>query len=453
MNNIVPWIEKLTGQNAPLNTLPCGSFPPGGIGYGQFNELLLALGYDRVSKDFFRYIFGSNEVRTFRDLRIGVDGFRKKSMLKHGNFKYSFKCYRLASTHELKIAFDPLSPADPREFTGRHEPLLKLQPISRTEAPLLGYISDPARAEKRSIEAKGIYNHHAYLTYDHMDVYVATSMRRSIDFWNVHYFCSNLFTSPPLKDLKLRWFDPTQAYCPNRLDKGLVEALMLKRARCTIYLAQDSETLGKDSELATTLVQGKSVITYVPSLRDFDEFRTNVSEALRELHSDDADLNKALINMLQLYYPDGAWVDDKVRHWLRKPDDVDFKTVLKFIFDKANELYDKRADVLRKHHPLGLQIDLSSGVANGVLVVRTIAGCAKVLRAILLRTWEFDIEEPEADKRAADQGEGATVLRERMTGCILRAVTEDDLLTNTFWNFYGEGAWREDEVCDAEMRA
>jgi hypothetical protein len=135
-----------------------------------------------VSSDFFRYIFGSNEVGSFRDLRTGVDGFRKRSMLKHGNFKYSFKRYRLASTRELKQAFNPLSPADPREFTGRHEPLLKLKSISRTEAPLLGYISGPDREGRKAIEAKGIYNHQVYLTYDHMDVYVATSMRKSIDF-------------------------------------------------------------------------------------------------------------------------------------------------------------------------------------------------------------------------------------------------------------------------------
>jgi hypothetical protein len=42
MNDMIPWIEKLTGQKAPLDGLPSGKFPAGGIGYGQFNELLLA---------------------------------------------------------------------------------------------------------------------------------------------------------------------------------------------------------------------------------------------------------------------------------------------------------------------------------------------------------------------------------------------------------------------------
>jgi hypothetical protein len=138
MNDMVAWIEKLTGEKAPLQGLPSGRFPPDGIGYGQFNELLLALGYDRVSRDFFRYIFGSDGVRTFQALRKGVDAFRKKSMLMHGNFKYSFKTHHRASLTRLRSVFDQLSPADIAEFAGRHEPLIELQPISRTEAPVLG---------------------------------------------------------------------------------------------------------------------------------------------------------------------------------------------------------------------------------------------------------------------------------------------------------------------------
>ena len=64
--------------------------------------------------------------------------------------------------------------------------------------------------------------------------------------------------------LKLRYFDPTQSLCENRIDKGLVEGLMLKRASCTIYMAQEIDTMGKDSELAATLAQRKPVIAYVP---------------------------------------------------------------------------------------------------------------------------------------------------------------------------------------------
>jgi hypothetical protein len=82
-----------------------------------------------------------------------------------------------------------------------------------------------------------------------------------------------------LKELDLRYFDPTQAYTDNRVNKGLVEALMLKRARCTVYSVQDTDTLGKHSELASTLAQGKPVIAYIPDLDPDDRARQLVCEA------------------------------------------------------------------------------------------------------------------------------------------------------------------------------
>jgi len=446
MNDMVPWIEKLTGEIAPLDGFSCRSFPSGGIGYGQFNELLLALGYGRVSKDFFRYIFESDEVPTLRALRTGIDGFRKKSMLRYGNFKYSFKIHHLASMEELRKVFDEFSTTAATQFAGRHDPLFELHPITRTEAPVLGYISSqelesrglaPTVPEKQDIINKGIHNHKIHLTYDHVDVYVATFMRKSFGYWNVHDFVSKRFSSPLLKELKLRWFNPTQAYCQNRVDKGLVEGLLLRRAKCTIYLAQESDTLGKDSELATTLVQGKPVIAYVPSLQNFDQFYSGTVEHRDELYRG-ANRNELIMEMLRLYYPERAWTNETIQNWLRKPADIDFKHAMRRIFQKAKEMYDGKARALKAFHPLGLQVNLETGVANGVLVVRTIPGCAEVLRAILLRTWEFDIEDIEQVKRPEMRGNGAVLLRERMTGCVFRAVTDDDLLTNTFWNFYGE---------------
>ena len=90
-------------------------------------------------------------------------------------------------------------------------------------------------------------------------------MRRRHEYLEVAAFTAEVFSQERICGLKLRWFDPTQAYCSDRIDKGLAEALMLKRAKCTLYLAQESDTLGKDSELASTLAQGKPVIAYVPS--------------------------------------------------------------------------------------------------------------------------------------------------------------------------------------------
>src|SRR5688500_16291467 len=93
-------------------------------------------------------------------------------------------------------------------------------------------------------------------------------MRERHEYLQISELGRKIFEHPRLRDLKLRWFDPTQAYCADRVDKGLAEALMLKRAKCTLYFAQETDTLGKDSELASTLAQGKPVIAFVPEPGD-----------------------------------------------------------------------------------------------------------------------------------------------------------------------------------------
>ena len=369
-------------------------------------------------------------------------------MLKYGNFKYAFKTLSGRTLEQIRQEFSDLEPIDIGHFSSRHSPLSEIQKIPREDTRYLGYLIQKDVKDKRK-QAKskkekdefqkentkmneaikiGKANHERYLTYDHMDVYVATSMRIPFDFWNVSRFVDELFENQLLKDLHLRWFDPTQAYCEDRIDKGLVEGLMVRRASCTIYLAQESDTLGKDSELATTLAQGKPVIAYIREFKDFDQFTRTANEILREVYPGE-DENKVAMQILQLYYPDGAWKEPKVRKWLERPDEVAFDEVLRLIFENAKKMYDKRAVTLKEYHPLGLQINLDTGVANGVIVVRSIPACAKVLRAVLLRELEFDIEETLGHP-------GAWLLRERLTNSVYRVVTKDKHLTNSFWNFY-----------------
>ena len=52
-------LEALTGQIPPLAQEFCEvapQFPAGGLGYSQLNELLLLLGYDRVTQAFFQFL-------------------------------------------------------------------------------------------------------------------------------------------------------------------------------------------------------------------------------------------------------------------------------------------------------------------------------------------------------------------------------------------------------------
>jgi hypothetical protein len=280
---------------------------------------------------------------------------------------------------------------------------------------------------RKSIIKIGQKNHKAYLASDHLDAYVATSMRRRHEFIFVNRITKKIFSHNSLKTLKLRWFDPTQAYCKDRIDKGLSEALMLKRARCTIYLAQETDTLGKDSELASTLAQGKPVIAFVP-IGDRKYVNELITD-LNEIHKNSYEA-KIILDQLRIFDPSLGWSDPEVQDWIRKPTNVDKNKLRQKFEEVVKSHYDKRANTLSQSHPLGIQVDLKTGVANGVLVVRTISDCARLIECILTRKMEFDLV-----TYTNQEGE-YLILKEKISGSIFRVVTGDAMLTNTFWNYY-----------------
>jgi hypothetical protein len=452
-DSIINWIQKFCGQEphpheyiASIDGHPC--FPSTGMGHSQLNELLLSLHLDRASEGFFHYVFQGPVVRDFETFRKCISKFRITAILHYGNIKFAFK--RLSQMARTEID-DEIGRSNSEEiryrYTKRHEPLVSIKGIAAKDTYYLGYLIDSElKAKKQELEAfslptdkideqerlcskireTGEFNHHCYLDYDHMDVYVATSMRQKFDFWNVSRFVTEVFGKPEIEELKLRYFDPTQAYCRHRIDKGLSEALMLKRAHCAIYMAGESDTLGKDSELAATLAQGKPVIVYVPELNDYERFKREiVGLLLKEIYVDEDPADIAL-TFLRTYAPESAWEQPEVRSWIEtKPD---FETILSFVFERARELYDRRARTLFETHPLGLQVNLQTGVGNGVLVARNTNQCAKLLRGILLNDLQFELED--------HPDQGAVFLRESETGSIYRVATHDRHLTNSFWNFY-----------------
>lgn len=137
--------------------------------------------------------------------------------------------------------------------------------ISR-EAIRLAPRTEDEISRMEQTQQTGLRNLSRYLAADHMDVYVATSMRTRADYVSVSRFSKLLFAHEKIRPLKLRYFNPTQSWIDDRVAKGLVEALMLKRASVTIYLAQKADSFGKDSEASVALGQGKPVIVYVPKL-------------------------------------------------------------------------------------------------------------------------------------------------------------------------------------------
>ncbi|MCH8204971.1 MAG: hypothetical protein IID09_07380, partial [Candidatus Hydrogenedentes bacterium] len=93
--------------------------------------------------------------------------------------------------------------------------------------------------------------------------------------------------------------------------------------------------------------------------------------------------------------------------------------------------FDRRAKIITQFHPLAMQVHLDTGVANGVLVVRTAKTCADLLYGLLRNDLTFDVK-PRKDR----DEEVGTVLVEDISESNFRYVTHDRLLTNSFWNFY-----------------
>jgi hypothetical protein len=270
-----------------------------GITFQQLNELLLVLNQDRLSRAFFDFFFGPKDTPlSMEQLRKGVIMFKGFAMVCFGNFRFAYR--RLSITIDLPTLHEELGDCChkcddiERAYKARAGKVLDVSLIPRENTWFVGEITggtlkdevknfDAYRKDNPDVENDdeavafgkrlaemdekfqtvqeiALRNTDVYLTWDHLDVYVATSMRNQWEYEETFDFTHKLFRHPSLKELKLRYFDPTQSKCAFTRDKGLLEGLMLKRAACTIYMAQELDTLGKDSELANTLAQGKPVI-------------------------------------------------------------------------------------------------------------------------------------------------------------------------------------------------
>ncbi|MBX7244743.1 MAG: hypothetical protein K1X53_04550 [Candidatus Sumerlaeaceae bacterium] len=448
--DLVETCAAFTGEVAPLlsaehNVRFTDFSRLSGIGYSQWNELLLGLGYDRVTQPFFVHFFKEGVINSKSELEQGLVYFLRIAMLLYGNVKFAFKKLSRMDDHELASVMKPLRRKSPEVFKHRNHPLHKGVQIPAEQTFYLGYLVDgeiekavsegrfppdqiaAMRAVRDAARNNGRINHATYLCYDHLDVYIATSMRLRHEFYLVHQFCQRLFQSTQLKDLKLRYFDPTQAYCDERINKGLVEALMLKRARCTIYHAQELDTLGKDSELASTLAQGKPVICYVPQIENEAEFVRNSIHLGEQLYPELSE-REIVVNLMKQYCVEWAWEREEIRKFISTPEAKPTPKLWNDIFRSAKRMYDRRAEMLRDSHPLALQTNLTNGVANGVLVVRKVEQCAALVRAIMLNELRFEI--------VTGMAAGGMGLREEISGCIYRYVSGDQHLTNSFWNFY-----------------
>ena len=358
---------------------------------------------------------------------------------------------------------------------GLFSPLFAPDPdVLEREADALGPKSEDELQRIATTQDRGLRNLARYLAADHMDVYVATSMRTDADYVSVDRFVKALFADDGVRPLKLRYFNPTQSWVEDRIAKGLVEALMLKRASITVYMAQKADTFGKDSEASVALGQGKPVIVYVPKLTLADGsidtellFRTSRTELARlakeadpAVDIDDTIDDEALVGVILTtklqrsadddiidaiarhwadfdLYGEAARVSDGVRaeyrHFLDEVTRGDVtpvppavrRDVVRVLVATAIR-FESRAKIFREIHPLALQVILSTGVLNGILVVRSVEQCAKILSDLLRNALDLDLTKDEQNYR----------LVERTTGSTVRVISRHQLLRNAFERHY-----------------
>ncbi len=357
---------------------------------------------------------------------------------------------------------------------GLFSPLFAPDPdLLEREATRLAPKSDVELARMNETQNIAQRNLAQCLSADYMDVYVATSMRSDADFVSVNQFVRALFVDDLVRPLKLRYFNPTQSWIEDRIAKGLVEALMLRRATVTIYMAQKGDTFGKDSEASVALGQGRPVIVYVPKLIvdnvDIDAeklFLNSRADLVTLLEKEDRSLaediddsidEEALVSRVltsrlaradheqiitavrkqwadfDLYGeaeripPDDRagyriWLDQVIREGNNEPLNESLRSQLISVLVATAVRFERRAKLFREDHPLALQIILSSGVLNGILVVRSVRQCAEVLNALIRNQLRLDLVRDDQNYRLVEAGTRST----------MRVISRNRLLRNAF---------------------
>lgn len=342
------------------------------------------------------------------------------------------------------------------------------------EADRLAPKTDAELKRMEDTQQKALRNLAHYLAADFMDVYVATSMRTIADYISVNNFVSALFSHDKVRPHKLRYFNPTQSWVDDRVAKGLVEALMLKRASVTVYMAQKTDTFGKDSEASVALGQGKPVIVFVPKLtigeavdseKLFSLGRSDLVQKYDRINPDEkaddtmddenliSGIMKNAIEVLKdkqickcvkqcyadfdlyseanrfdekLRQPYRAWLDDVVSEGVSDSIPADLRPQLVGALVAAAINFERRAKVFREIHPLALQVILSTGVLNGIVVVRTVDQCGRVLDSIVRNKMELESRKDDSNYRVV----------ERLTGSTIRVISRHELLRNAFEAYY-----------------
>lgn len=405
------------------------------LGYLSTKESIEVNDARKKLKSFLEKAYGESRIAAYKDL---------KSMAEKEGIK------------DLTILVNKAGVSDANDLLVRE---FKGGMTKKTYKELIADVKDKCNivdAEAIRVSKKdGLLNTTAYLGMHDIDVYVATSMREALHFTTNNAFVNNLFSDRQLGNWKLRYFDPTLSYLPDRVQKGLLESLMIKRARVTIYNAQENDTFGKDSEAAVALAQGKDVIVYVTRLfNDNEKFKKLYKNI--DLATTVKDAEKLVLKFHEMKLIDGEEKAIWMQPGMSKGDIIELyckKYLSEMLKDMDTDLIDgelmkygykteekkeekvnltirhisnleKRALTFKDVHPLSFQVSAISGVSRGVIVTRTVEDTAYILRGLLLGNLEYEMFDDNFN----------TLLYEKRTSSPIRVVTKEPTLTTAFWS-------------------
>ena len=360
-------------------------------------------------------------------------------------------------------------------FTSYLPPHANLLPIYDSWTPFKDRLENAMKICSQDVEQRikemqklGRQNMFVYLTLSEIDVYFATSMRTPEHFYNTSQIIRTLFKEDErLNKLNIRVFDPTSSFSHDRLDKGLIECLMVACSKVTLYNAQEVDTFGKDSEAALSLVMRHPVIVYVARLfeTDFNEIYNIIDQAPKKDIDLFYDIFKTAYRGLYSKY---NWIlkdmDNELLELLKTP--ITHDRLIEMYIDKAlpealktkkdseilgeldyhgylptdvsgksrPQLIDHLKDIIKKlekralvfliGHPLSMLASPLDGVARGIIITRSVSQTNKTIYMLLNRELKYKIERNEYGWR----------LIEKETGSPIRIVALDRTLTSVFWD-------------------
>ena len=119
------------------------------------------------------------------------------------------------------------------------------------------------------------------------------------------------------------------------------------------------------------------------------------------------------------------WFDNTVKN-IKTDLSEEYRSILKDILVGTAIRFEKRAKIFREVHPLALQVILSTGVLNGILVVRSVESCAILVRDLIQNQLNLELKVDESNYR----------LIEKNTLSTIRVISKHQLISNAFKTFY-----------------